>query len=140
MPMKGQMHRPMVPPQLYIPVNGYHPMPAYPYMQNFYPMQIPMAMPHQQMHHAPQMVPKAGSHHSGSGSTSTGYVTTAPSNTSATERAALLNEDKRNNEDLADGASQEEPDRNEDLSVPETELLGDSEPHTEELVIHLSDS
>lgn len=140
MPMKGQIHRPMVPPQLYIPVNGYHPMPAYPYMQNFYPMQIPVAMPHQQMHHPPQMVAKAGSHHSGSGSTSTGYVTTAPSNTSGTERAALLNEDKANHEELVDGASQEEPDHHEDLSVPETELLGDSEPQTEELVIHLSDS
>lgn len=141
MPMKGQMHRPMVPPQLYIPVNGYHPMPAYPYLQNFYPMQIPMPMPHQQMHHPPQMVTKAGSHHSGSGSTSTGYVTTAPSNNSVTERAALLNEDsKTNNEDLADGVSQGELDQNEDLSVPETELLGDNEPQTEELVIHMSDT
>lgn len=140
MPMKGPMHRPMVPPQLYIPVNGYHPMPAYPYMQNFYPMQIPMALPPQQLHHAPQMVAKAGSHHSGSGSTSTGYVTTAPSNTSATERAALLNDDKANHDDSVEGASQEEPDHHEDLSVPETELLGDSEPQTEELVIQLSDS
>ncbi|XP_008289823.1 tyrosine-protein kinase transmembrane receptor ROR2 [Stegastes partitus] len=142
MPMKGQMHRPMVPPQLYIPVNGYHPIPAYPYLQNFYPMQIPMAIPHQQMHHPPLMVNKAGSHHSGSGSTSTGYVTTAPSNTSATERAALLNEDsKTNDEDLANGTSQEELSQNKDLSVPETELLGDNEAHqTDELVINLSDT
>ncbi|KAM9821219.1 tyrosine-protein kinase transmembrane receptor ROR2 [Neosynchiropus ocellatus] len=140
MPMKGQMHRPMVPPQLYIPVNGYHPMPAYPYLQNFYPMQIPMPIPPQQMHHPPQMVPKAGSHHSGSGSTSTGYVTTAPSNTSATERAALLNEDSIN-KDEADGMSQEDVDHNEHSSVPETELLGDSDPqHTDELAIHLSNS
>ncbi|KAI3362262.1 hypothetical protein L3Q82_012228 [Scortum barcoo] len=141
MPMKGQMHRPMVPPQLYIPVNGYHPMPAYPYLQNFYPMQIPMPMP-QQIHHPPQMATKAPSHHSGSGSTSTGYVTTAPSNTSATERVALLNEDpKTNDEDLVDRASQEELDQNEDLSVPETELLGDNDhPQIDELVIHSSDT
>ncbi|GAA6232940.1 tyrosine-protein kinase transmembrane receptor ROR2 [Lates japonicus] len=142
MPMKGQIHRPVVPPQLYIPVNGYHPMSAYPYLQNFYPMQIPMAMPHQQMHHPPQLVTKAVSHHSGSGSTSTGYVTTAPSNTSVTERAALLNDNsKTNDEDLADRVSQEELDQNEDLSVPETELLGDSDPpQTDELVVHLSDT
>ncbi|KAI4816489.1 hypothetical protein KUCAC02_008815 [Chaenocephalus aceratus] len=142
MPMKGPMHRPMVPQQLYIPVNGYHPMPAYPYMQNFYPMQMPMPIPHQQMHHQPQMVSKPGSHHSGSGSTSTGYVTTAPSNTSVTERAALLNEDsKTNDEDLANMGPQEELDQNKDSLVPETELLGDSDPtQTDELVIHLSDT
>ncbi|XP_071384377.1 tyrosine-protein kinase transmembrane receptor ROR2 [Centroberyx affinis] len=141
-PMKGQMHRPMVPPQLYIPVNGYQPMPAYPYLQNFYPMQIPMQIAHQQMHHPPQIVAKAGSHHSGSGSTSTGYVTTAPSNNSGTERAALLNEDpKTNDEDLADGASQKGLDQNEDLSVPETELLGDNDPpQTDEVAIHASDA
>ncbi|KAM9307380.1 tyrosine-protein kinase transmembrane receptor ROR2 [Pholidichthys leucotaenia] len=141
-PPKGQMHRPVVPPHLYIPVNGYHPMPPYQYLQNFYAMQIPMPVPVQQMHHPPQMVPKAGSQHSGSGSTSTGYVTTAPSNTSVTERAALLNEDsKTNNEELADRAPQEELSQNEDLSVPETELLGDSEAaKTDELVIHLSDN
>ncbi|XP_067254476.1 tyrosine-protein kinase transmembrane receptor ROR2 isoform X2 [Chanodichthys erythropterus] len=129
-PMKGQM-RPMVPPQLYIPVNGYQPMPAYPYLQNFYPMQIPMQMPPQQLH--PQMVAKAGSHHSGSGSTSTGYVTTAPSNGSGTEKAALMNEDlKATEEDFADGASQNGL-HNEDLSVPETELLGDNDsPQTED--------
>ncbi|XP_067289584.1 tyrosine-protein kinase transmembrane receptor ROR2 [Pseudorasbora parva] len=127
--MKGQM-RPMVPPQLYIPVNGYQPMPAYPYLQNFYPMQIPMQMPPQQLH--PQMVAKAGSHHSGSGSTSTGYVTTAPSNGSGTEKAALMNEDlKATEEDFADGASQNGL-HHEDLSVPETELLGDNDsPQTE---------
>ncbi|XP_033981980.1 tyrosine-protein kinase transmembrane receptor ROR2 [Trematomus bernacchii] len=142
MPMKGPMHRPMVPQQLYIPVNGYHPMPAYPYMQNFYPMQMPMPIPHQQMHHQPQMVSKPGSHHSGSGSTSTGYVTTAPSNTSVTERAALLNDDsKTNDEDLANMAPQEELDQNKDSLVPETELLGDNDPtQTDELVIHLSDT
>lgn len=143
MAMKGQM-RPMVPQQLYIPVNGYQPMPAYPYhLQNFYPMQIPMQMAaaHQQM--APQMVAKAGSHHSGSGSTSTGYVTTAPSNASGgAERAALLSEDGAGpasgpghkaaaaEEDMmmmmADGASQNGR-HSEDTSVPETELLGDSE-------------
>uniref|UniRef100_A0A671N3H2 Tyrosine-protein kinase transmembrane receptor ROR2-like n=1 Tax=Sinocyclocheilus anshuiensis TaxID=1608454 RepID=A0A671N3H2_9TELE len=128
--MKGQM-RPMVPPQLYIPVNGYQPMPAYPYMQNFYPMQIPMQMPPQQLH--PQLVAKAGSHHSGSGSTSTGYVTTAPSNGSGTEKAALMNEHlKTTDEDFADGASQSGL-HNEDLSVPETELLGDNDrPRTED--------
>lgn len=117
-------------------------MQAYPYLQNFYPMQIPMAMPPQQMHHQPQMVSKAGSHHSGSGSTSTGYVTTAPSNTSATERAALLGESSKTNcEDLADRASQAEADQNENFSVPETELLGDSDPpQTDKLMGHLSDT
>lgn len=142
MSMKGQMHRPVVPPQLYIPVNGYQAMPAYPYLQNFYPMQIPMQIAHQQMHHPPQIVTKPASHHSGSGSTSTGYVTTAPSNTSGTERAALLNEDcKANDEDLADGASQkeQEQEQNEDLSVPETELLGDNDPQTDK-VVHSSDA
>lgn len=142
MPMKSQMHRPMVPPQLYISVNGYHPMSAYPYMQNFYPMQIPMAMPHQQIHHPPQIHTKAGSHHSGSGSTSTGYVTTAPSNTSVTEKAALLNEDSNTNDEaLADRAFQEELNQNHDLLVSETQLLGDSDPpETDELAVHLSDT
>lgn len=140
MPMKGQMHRPMVPPQLYIPVNGYQSMPAYPYLQNFFPMQIPMPIPHQQMHHPPQMVPKAGFHHSVSGSTS-GYVTTAPSNISATERAAFLNEDSRAIDgDLINRTSQEELDQNKDLSVPETELLGYTDPsQTDELVSHISE-
>ncbi|XP_068191133.1 tyrosine-protein kinase transmembrane receptor ROR2 [Antennarius striatus] len=142
MSMKGQMHQPMVPPQLYIPVNGYHPMPAYPYLQNFYPMQIPMPIPQQQIHHPLQMVPKAGSHHSGSGSTSTGYATTAPSNTSATERAALLNDDsKAIDEDVPEKTPQEELDLNKNSSVPETELLGDSDPpQTDELVIHFSET
>ncbi|XP_051539215.1 tyrosine-protein kinase transmembrane receptor ROR2-like [Myxocyprinus asiaticus] len=124
MPIKGQM-RPMVPPQLYIPVNGYQPVPGYPYLQNFYPMQIPMQMPSQQLH--PQMIAKAGSHHSGSGSTSTGYVTTAPSNGSGTEKAVLLNEEqKASEEDIADVASQNGL-LNEDISVFETELLGDND-------------
>ncbi|XP_026153397.1 tyrosine-protein kinase transmembrane receptor ROR2 isoform X2 [Mastacembelus armatus] len=141
-PAKGQMHRPVVPPQLYISVNGYHPMSAYPYLQNFYPMQIPIAMAHQQMHHPPQMVAKAGSQHSGSGSTSTGYVTTAPSNTSPTEHAALLNEDsKTNDEDMANRVFQEEQEQNRNMLVPETELLGDNDPpQTDELVAHLSDT
>ncbi|XP_067114846.1 tyrosine-protein kinase transmembrane receptor ROR2 isoform X2 [Osmerus mordax] len=138
MPMKGQMHRPMVPQQLYIPVNGYQPMPAYPYLQNFYPMQIPIQMAHQQMHHPLQMVPKPGSHHSGSGSTSTGYVTTAPSNGSGTERAALLNEDpKANEEDMADGASQKGLGQNEDLSIPETDLLSNNDvSRTDDMDMH----
>lgn len=138
MPIKGQMHRPMVPQQLYIPVNGYQPMPAYPYLQNFYPMQIPIQMAHQQMHHPLQMVPKPGSHHSGSGSTSTGYVTTAPSNGSGTERAALLNEDpKVNEEDMADGASQKGLGQNEDLSIPETDLLSNNDAsRTDDMDMH----
>uniref|UniRef100_A0A3Q3AHC7 Receptor tyrosine kinase-like orphan receptor 2 n=1 Tax=Kryptolebias marmoratus TaxID=37003 RepID=A0A3Q3AHC7_KRYMA len=141
MPVKGQMHRPIMSPQLFIPVNGYHPLPAYPYLQNFYPVQIPMAMPQQQMHHPPQ-VNKAGSHHSGSGSTSTGYVTTVPSSTSVTERAALLTEDsKAGHEDLAGRASQEEPAQNEGFSVTETELLGDNEsPQTDEQITRSSDT
>lgn len=143
-PMKGPMHRPMVPPthhQLYIPVNGYQSMPAYPYLQNFYPMQIPMPMAHQQMPHPQQMVPKAGSHHSGSGSTSTGYVTTAPSSVSAAERAALLSKDSRPaDEDRADHTSQEESHQSKDSSVPETELLGDNDPlQTEEIASRLSE-
>ncbi|KAH0628181.1 hypothetical protein JD844_009021 [Phrynosoma platyrhinos] len=126
--MKGQI-RPMVPPpQLYIPVNGYQPMPAYgAYLPNFYPVQIPMQMAPQQM--APQMIPKPGSHHSGSGSTSTGYVTTAPSNASVADRAALLpegTEDAHNmTEDVAQSLVQEEEE--EEGSVPETELLGDND-------------
>lgn len=125
-PMKGQIRPMHPPPQLYIPMNGYQPMPAYgAYLQNFYPMQIPMQMPPQQMH--PQMIPKPGSHHSGSGSTSTGYVTTAPSNTSMTERATLLPDDLNTAEEgnsVADGMSQTGP-QDEEVSVPETELLGD---------------
>ncbi|KAJ7414464.1 Tyrosine-protein kinase transmembrane receptor ROR2 [Pitangus sulphuratus] len=126
--MKGQM-RPMVPPpQLYIPVNGYQPMPAYgAYLPNFYPVQIPMQMAPQQM--PPQIIPKPGSHHSGSGSTSTGYVTTAPSNASVADRAALLSEgtdDTHNGtEDIAQNPVQEEEE--EESSVPETELLGDND-------------
>ncbi|CAL8234959.1 unnamed protein product [Boreogadus saida] len=128
MPMKGQMHRPMMPQQIYIPVNGYPPMQAYPYMQNFYPMQIPMPMAHQQMHHPTPLVAKAGSHHSGSGSTSTGYVTTLPSNSGGAERAAAFNDSKASDEDLADGSSQKEGDQNAEFQpVPETELLGDNE-------------
>ncbi|XP_037548537.1 tyrosine-protein kinase transmembrane receptor ROR2 [Nematolebias whitei] len=141
MSVKGQMHRPIMSPQLFIPVNGYHPLPAYPYLQNYYPMQIPVAMPQQQIHHPPQ-VTKAGSHHSGSGSTSTGYVTTLPSNTSATERSALLNEDSRaDHKDSAGRASQEEPVQNKSFSVTETELLGDNEsPQTDEQIIKSSDT
>ncbi|XP_069736046.1 tyrosine-protein kinase transmembrane receptor ROR2 isoform X1 [Phaenicophaeus curvirostris] len=126
--MKGQM-RPMVPPpQLYIPVNGYQPMPAYgAYLPNFYPVQIPMQMAPQQI--PPQIIPKPGSHHSGSGSTSTGYVTTAPSNASVADRAALLSEgtdDTHNGtEDIAQNPVQEEEE--EEGSVPETELLGDND-------------
>ncbi|XP_068279715.1 tyrosine-protein kinase transmembrane receptor ROR2 isoform X1 [Nyctibius grandis] len=126
--MKGQM-RPMVPPpQLYIPVNGYQPMPAYgAYLPNFYPVQIPMQMAPQQM--PPQIIPKPSSHHSGSGSTSTGYVTTAPSNASVADRAALLSEgtdDTHNGtEDIAQNPVQEEEE--EEVSVPETELLGDND-------------
>ncbi|XP_039615409.1 tyrosine-protein kinase transmembrane receptor ROR2 isoform X1 [Polypterus senegalus] len=137
-PMKGQI-RPMVPPpQLYIPVNGYQPMPAYgAYLQNFYPMQIPMQIPPQQVH--PQMIPKAGSHHSGSGSTSTGYVTTAPSNASMTERAALLTEDLKASEEkqCVNSETTHTSMQDEDVSVPETELLGDSDiPHLEEAETH----
>ena len=74
------------------------------------------------------MVPKAGSHHSGSGSTSTGYVTTLPSNSAGAERAAVFNDSKASDEDLADGSSQKEGDQNADFHpVPETELLGDNE-------------
>lgn len=120
LPMKGQI-RPMVsPPQLYIPVNGYQQMAAY-----FYPVQIPMQMAPQQMQ--PQIIPKPGSHHSGSGSTSTGYVTTAPSNNSMADRVALLadgsDEAHVTGEDVSQNPVQEE----EEGSVPETELLGDND-------------
>ncbi|KAM6188176.1 LOW QUALITY PROTEIN: tyrosine-protein kinase transmembrane receptor ROR2-like [Sarcoramphus papa] len=117
--MKGQI-RPMVPPpQLYIPANGYQPMPAYgAYLPNFYPVQIPMQMIPQQV--PPQIIPKPGSHHSGSGST-------APSNTSVANRSALLSEateDTHNGtEDIAQNPVQEEEE--EEGSVPETGLLCD---------------
>ncbi|XP_030044935.1 tyrosine-protein kinase transmembrane receptor ROR2-like, partial [Microcaecilia unicolor] len=126
--MKGQI-RPMVPPpQLYIPVNGYQPMPAYgAYLPNFYPVQIPMQMAPQQM--PPQMIPKPGSHHSGSGSTSTGYVTTAPSNTSVADRAALLAEGMEDTRLTAEDVSQNTLQEEERGTVPETELLGDDIPH-----------
>ncbi|XP_014386162.1 PREDICTED: tyrosine-protein kinase transmembrane receptor ROR2 [Myotis brandtii] len=92
-PVKGPIRPLGPPPQLYIPVNGYQPVPAYgAYLPNFYPVQIPLQMAPQQV--PAQMVPKPGSHHSGSGSTSTGPE-----------------------------AAEEE-----DGSVPETELLGDSDP------------
>ncbi|XP_006903373.1 PREDICTED: tyrosine-protein kinase transmembrane receptor ROR2-like [Elephantulus edwardii] len=127
--MKGQI-RPLVPPpQLYIPVNGYQPVPAYgAYLPNFYPVQIPMQVPPQQV--PPQMVPKPGSHHSGSGSTSTGYVTTAPSNTSVTDRAALLSESTEDAQNTPEDAAQNpvpEVEDEEEGSVPETELLGDND-------------
>eukprot|EP00062_Callorhinchus_milii_P014667 gi/632964083/ref/XP_007898226.1/ PREDICTED: tyrosine-protein kinase transmembrane receptor ROR2 isoform X2 [Callorhinchus milii] len=133
-PVKGQM-RPMVaPPQLYIPVNGYQPMPAYgAYLPNFYPMQIQMQIPQPV---PPQLVPKTGSHNSGSGSTSTGYVTTAPSNASGTERIALLPDQSNGAEDdqneLAAGdearvAESLQQQQEEEMFVPETELLGDAE-------------
>ncbi|XP_077615456.1 tyrosine-protein kinase transmembrane receptor ROR2 [Crocuta crocuta] len=127
MPMKGQI-RPMVPPpQLYIPVNGYQPVPAYgAYLPNFYPVQIPMQMAPQQVP-APA-VPKPGSHHSGSGSTSTGYVTTAPSNTSVADRAALLSEATEDAPHAPEDAAQSPVQQaEEDGSVPETELLGDND-------------
>ncbi|XP_064164091.1 tyrosine-protein kinase transmembrane receptor ROR2 isoform X2 [Anguilla rostrata] len=148
LPMKGQL-RPMVPPpQLYIPVNGYQPMPAYPYhLQNFYPMQIPMQMAPPGSGaaaaagaHPSSAAPKAGSHHSGSGSTSTGYVTTAPSNGSGTERAALLLEDSKGAGPgpaaeeaggVADRASQAGL-HGDDAPVPETELLGDNDTQSTE--------
>nr|XP_030688401.1 tyrosine-protein kinase transmembrane receptor ROR2 isoform X2 [Globicephala melas] len=128
-PMKGQI-RPMVPPpQLYIPVNGYQPVPAYgAYLPNFYPVQIPMQMAPQQV--PAQMVPKPGSHHSGSGSTSTGYVTTAPSNTSVADRAALLSEGTEDTQNVPEDVAQspvQEAEEEEDGSVPETELLGDND-------------
>ncbi|XP_054983487.1 tyrosine-protein kinase transmembrane receptor ROR2 [Sorex araneus] len=131
LPMKGQI-RPLVPPpQLYIPVNGYQPVPAYgAYLPNFYPVQIPLPLAPQQAPAPP--APKPGSHHSGSGSTSTGYVTTAPSNTSVADRAALLSEGAEDTPHAADEAAQgpvqEAEEEEEDGSVPETELLGDSDP------------
>ncbi|EGW11459.1 Tyrosine-protein kinase transmembrane receptor ROR2, partial [Cricetulus griseus] len=128
-PMKGQI-RPLVPPaQLYIPVNGYQPVPAYgAYLPNFYPVQIPMQMAPQQV--PPQMVPKPSSHHSGSGSTSTGYVTTAPSNTSVADRAALLAEGTEDAQNMPEEVAQspvQEAAEEEEGSVPETELLGDND-------------
>ncbi|XP_062064567.1 tyrosine-protein kinase transmembrane receptor ROR2 isoform X3 [Lepus europaeus] len=128
-PMKGQI-RPMVPaPQLYIPVNGYQPVPAYgAYLPNFYPVHIPMQTAPQQV--PPPMVPKPSSHHSGSGSTSTGYVTTAPSNTSVADRAALLSEGTEDTQNVPEDVAQspvQEAEEEEEGSVPETELLGDND-------------
>uniref|UniRef100_A0A452UPA6 Receptor tyrosine kinase like orphan receptor 2 n=1 Tax=Ursus maritimus TaxID=29073 RepID=A0A452UPA6_URSMA len=104
-PMKGQI-RPMVPPpQLYIPVNGYQPVPAYgAYLPNFYPVQIPMQMAPQQV--PAQVVPKPGSHH-----TLLSEATEDPQNTP---------------EDAAQSPVQE-AEEEEDGSVPETELLGDND-------------
>lgn len=105
-------------------------MPAYgAYLPNFYPVQIPLPLAPQQ---APaQLAPKPGSHHSGSGSTSTGYVTTAPSNTSVADRAALLAEGAEDAPHPVDEApqspAQDAPEEEEDGPVPETELLGDSD-------------
>ncbi|KAK2119478.1 Tyrosine-protein kinase transmembrane receptor ror2 [Saguinus oedipus] len=129
MPMKGQI-RPMVPPpQLYIPVNSYQPVPAYgAYLPNFYLVQIPMQMAPQQV--PPQMLPKPSSHHSGSGSSSTGYVTTAPSNTSMADRAALLSEGTKDAQNAPEDGTQipvQEAEEEKECSVPETELLGDSD-------------
>ncbi|XP_069481737.1 tyrosine-protein kinase transmembrane receptor ROR2 [Ambystoma mexicanum] len=133
--MKGQI-RPMVQaPQLYIPVNGYQPMAAYgAYLQNFYPVQIPMQMAPQQMQQ--QMIQKPGSHHSGSGSTSTGYVTTAPSSTSVPDRAAQLTEGADGTHTAAEVISQN-PVQEEEDSVPETELLGNDTTQLDEVDIQL---
>lgn len=139
-PMKGQLHQPKVPPQLYIPITGYPSISAYPYLQNFYPIQIPLPIPHQKMHHLPQTDPKAGTQHSGSGSTSTGYITTAPSNT-VPEQEALLKEDTKTiNEALSDGASQEVLEQSINLSIPETELLCDIDPQQTDELISPSDT
>ncbi|KAM4820664.1 tyrosine-protein kinase transmembrane receptor ROR2 [Thomomys bottae] len=131
LPMKGQI-RPMVPPpQLYIPVNGYQPVPAYgAYLPNFYPVQIPIPMAPQQV--PAQVVPKPSSHHSGSGSTSTGYVTTAPSNASVADRAAAAlseggTDDAQNAPDDVAHSPVQEAEEEGDGSVPETELLGDND-------------
>ncbi|XP_011602725.2 tyrosine-protein kinase transmembrane receptor ROR2 isoform X1 [Takifugu rubripes] len=133
MPMVGQIHQLKVPPPIYIP--GYQSMPSYPYLPNFYPMQIPLPI-----HHPNQLVPKAGSHHNGSGSTSPGCVTVAPSNTSVTEMPALLNEDKTS-EELMDGMSRNRLDQSRDFSVAETELLSEAEsPQTEEPLNHVTDT
>uniref|UniRef100_A0A1A8RXH7 Receptor tyrosine kinase-like orphan receptor 2 n=2 Tax=Nothobranchius rachovii TaxID=451742 RepID=A0A1A8RXH7_9TELE len=142
MPVKGQMHRSVMSPPLFIPINGYHPMPAYPYLQNFYPMQMPVAMPQQQIHHPPPVVNKVGSHHSGSGSTSTGHVSSSFCNTSVTEQAAFLIKDhSHNDEDLADRTSQGEPVQAQGFQMPETELLGDIETlQTDEKMTKLSDT
>ncbi|XP_077593912.1 tyrosine-protein kinase transmembrane receptor ROR2 [Stigmatopora nigra] len=132
LPVKAPLHGAMVPPQLYIPLNGYHPVPAYQYMQNFYPMQIPVPVPQRP---STQMLPKAGSHHSGSGSTSTGYITTAPSNNSPAEQAPLLQR-----EPAADGPPRPEPQPSERQPVPETEILGDGEERTDEAPVDPSDT
>lgn len=123
MPMMGQIHQLKVPPPIYIP--GYQSMPSYPYLPNFYPMQMPLPI-----HHPTQMVPKAGSHH---------HV--APSNAFATERPAFLNEDTKTNEDLTDGTSHHELEQSRDMSAAETELLSEADsPQTEELLRHASDT
>lgn len=134
MPMVGQIHQLKVPPPIYIP--GYQSMPSYSYLPNFYPMQIPLPI-----HHPNQLVPKAGSHHNGSGSTSPGCVTVTPSNTSVTETPALLNEDTKTSEELMDGMSQNRLDQSRDFSVAETELLSEAgSPQTEEPLNHVTDT
>lgn len=128
LPMMGQMHQMKVPPPLYIP--GYQSMASYSYLPNFYPVQIPLPL-----HPPSQGVPKAGSQHTGSGSTSTGCVTSAPSSTSVADRPALINQASKTDEDLMDGMSQKDLEQSRDFSAPEPELLHEVDPaQTEELL------
>ncbi|KAM4720500.1 tyrosine-protein kinase transmembrane receptor ROR2 [Anableps anableps] len=133
-----QMHHQIVPPQVLIPINGYHQMAGFPHLQNFYTMQIPIAMPHQQMDHPVLMANEAGSYHSGSGFTSTGFVSTDFTNTSVTEQAALITEDSRtDHEDMPLQVPKEEPIQNGNSLVQEGVLQADCEaPLTDKLMMN----
>lgn len=112
-----QTHHPLVPPQVLIPINGYHHMAGFPYLQHFYTMQLPMATAPQPMDHPALMA----SYH-----TSPGRVTTSL----ATEEAASTTEDSRTNDE--DVALKEEPVQTEDSLVKEG--VDSEAPLTDELV------
>lgn len=109
LPLMGQMHQLKVPPPIYLP--GYQSVASYPYLPNFYPVQIPVPM-----HHPNQLLPKAASH------------------PSAAPPSALV-QDVESGEELGDGTSHKELERSRDVSVAESELLSEAEsPQTEELL------
>lgn len=90
LPLMGQLK---APPPVYLP--GYQP---YPYLPSFYPLQIPVPVPHPN-----QLLAKAAAHPA------------APSHTSVPERPAPLSQDADSKEELADGTSQKELERSGDL-------------------------
>lgn len=114
-PLMGQMHPLKVPPPIYLP--GYQ---SYPYLPNFYPVQIPVPV-----HHPNQLLPKAAC---------------PPRAASVTDTPVSLRQEADSNEELVDGASQKEL-GSRDLGGAENQLLGEAEePQTEELLQSATDS